>query len=284
MKVLVLGAGGIVGQELRCQQPEGFEVTYTRTEPTDDSVQLHFTQQDDEYYLYGLLDELEPDVVINLAGVNDVDKVERGFYLAEPINVLVPQILSGWCEENGSFLIQCSTQGVFSGEKPPYSASSPVDPVNEYGRQKARAEGIVLSRCSNALVARLTFVYGIRPFNYGRVNPLEIMMSDKKPQLQVNDRFFSPLWSKDAAAILWELATSDIRGIVHLGEPVRVSRYTLACHCAWETARNLKIQPVSHEFFEGIAERPYDTTWDRGSLFQTPYPTAILNSFFEWRE
>ena len=82
---------------------------------------------------------------------------------------------------------------------------------------------------------------------------------------------------------MWDLAIARDPGIVHLGEPIRVSRYDLACHCAWDTMRNLVVKPVSHEFFKGIAERPENTTWQKGSLYYTPLSEAIEISYLEWK-
>lgn len=286
MKVIVIGAGGIVGQEMIRHIPENVQAVFTRTESDETYAAFNVLHND----IFTFLDSINPDVIVNLSGVNNVDLVENatGPELDDItfLNEEAPVIIAKWANENNSFFIQGSTQAVFSGDNPPYSSISETDPINLYGHQKANAEKAILSKYkSSSLIARLTFVYGIRPnMNIGRANPLESMMAEE-PQLQVDDRYFSPLWSVDAANILWELALAREPGIVHIGEPITVSRYTMACHCAWDTHRNLSIKPVSHEFFQGTAARAYNTSWRAAdALYKTPFSEGILNCYFEWRK
>lgn len=274
MKCLIIGAGGIVGQEMQACVPDSVEAVFTRTKD------FNITS---EASIYQFLDNLKPEAILNLSGQNNVDIVEKDPEQFIFINEIAPEIISNWCWSNNAYMIQGSTQGVFSGDNANYSAEDIPNPITNYGKQKRNAE-ISVSSLANSLIARLTFVYGIRLDNtFGRVNPLEQMMGEEN-QLQVNDRFFSPLWSRDAANILWDLLLERRTGFVHLGQPIKMSRYDLACHCAWDTVRIMHIKKVSHEFFKGIAQRPYNTTWNSGSLYNTSIEEAILTSYLEWRD
>ncbi len=287
MKTLIVGAGGIVGQEMARNNPFGANSIFTRRESYGDYVPFSISSDED---IQQFFDWVNPDVIVNLSGVNEVDVVEsaEGDFedRIEYLNQIAPVKMASWAADNNAFFIQGSTQAVFSGNEAPYSPHSKTNPINKYGQQKANAEkDILYSFSESSLVARLTFVYGIRPdMTIGRANPIEKMMAGES-QIQVDDRFFSPLWSVDAANILWKLAQERPTGIIHIGEPITISRYTMACHCAWDTYRNFNIKPVSHEFFEGIAARPKDSSWKPGaSLYETPFSEGILNCYFEWRK
>lgn len=274
MKALIIGSGGIVGQEMQRIKPDNLDCVFTTTQ------EFNITNEDS---IHNFLNEVKPSVILNLSGQNNVDIVESDPDKFFFINEKAPEIMADWSNLNNGFMIQASTQGVFSGNNPRYKSSDIPHPITQYGKQKRNAEISVSSILDNFAVTRLTFVYGIRPNQQiGRGNPLEAMMSNQN-QLQVDDRFFSPLWSKDAASILWDFVLNKDTGFFHLGESIRVSRYMLACHCAWDTARILNIRNVSHNFFEGIAERPIDTTWDKDSLYKTKLEEAILTSYMEWR-
>ena len=199
----------------------------------------------------------------------------------------MPVDICQWNKINNKYFIHCSTQGVFDGESSPYSPMDIPKPITEYGKQKYLSEKMVLSY-ENTEVDRLTFVIGIRPFqNIGRKNPLEEMI-EKENQLQVNDRFFSPLFAEEAADILWERALGNNRNsdrIVHLGTPIKCSRYTIASDLKYNSHGNIKasIQPVSHEHFPGIAPRPKNTTWEFGKcLYKNRYDDALLNAYIQW--
>ena len=283
MKVLVFGAGGVVGQHMMHQAPEEVEPIYTRT------------LGDDRYckFIYGedsineFLDFHRPNLIINLAGENRVDIVESSPERFYDINVLMPSEIVEWCNRNQSYLIQCSTQAVFSGNNPPYSPLDPVDPINKYGEQKSKAEDIVL-KYSKSLVARLTFVLGARYFTeIGRRNPFEDIM-EKDNQLQVDDRFFSPLFAHDAASSLWDLSLNYLnwsKKIVHLGHPTRCTRFSIASDTKYHLHGILdaKIMGVSHEYFSGLAQRAYDTTWAyEDCMYSGKYEENLLTAFTIW--
>jgi dTDP-4-dehydrorhamnose reductase len=202
-----------------------------------------------------LLCDVQPDVIVNLAGESSVDWVERDPAKYESINVGLPAALAGWCRYNGKRLIQASSQAVFSGKEPPYRASDLRFPVNDYGQQKVRAEKAVLG--AGQQVMRLTFILGIRPMpNVGRQNPLEAMIAGQSPQ--VSDRFFSPLMAWDAAEQIWqEVVNPSEEPLIQVGIPERWSRYAIA------KLINPSVEWCHHDDFPGIAPRPMDTTYTR---------------------
>lgn len=283
LKVLVLGAGGIVGQEMIFCKPDGIEAIYT----TRQGLPPIYTAWDMQDGVVPFLELHNPEVIVNLAGENRVDVVEKNPRAYEKINVELPIMLSKWCRSSNCRLIHVSTQGVFSGDNPPYGTKSLVDPITEYGKQKRKAEIEIFENLTGDVV-RLTFVIGTRPFQgLGRQNPLELMLTQNE-QVQVNDRFFSPLWSRDAASQLWKLVetigpTTPEGRVFHFGQPYRTSRYDLACHAAWDTLRQVKVHPVSHNYFKGIAPRPLNTTWDDSAFYKTKMENAIQESFLELR-
>lgn len=68
-KVVVIGAGGIVGQHMMVNKPEWADATFTRRECYLEWSQLNVGEDDIEAWL----DANSPDVIINLAGQNVVD-------------------------------------------------------------------------------------------------------------------------------------------------------------------------------------------------------------------
>jgi dTDP-4-dehydrorhamnose reductase len=282
-KVVVIGAGGIVGQHMMVNKPEWADAIFTRRKGYLEWSQLNVGEDDIEAWL----DANTPDVIINLAGQNVVDAVEQNPDESIYVNVKLPLTLATWVSNNDKKLIQVSTQGIFSGENANYNTNSKPHPITWYGKQKALAEKLIISH-DNVKIVRLTFVIGVRPFqDVGRKNPLEIMM-EQKEQLQVDDRFFSPVFAYDAAMILWDTALhfeeSDQK-IIHIGNPIKSSRFSLASDI--KTASNGKldteIKPVSYTYFTSNVARPKDTTWEDGtSLYITDYMYGLEKCYLEW--
>jgi len=281
-KIVVFGAGGIVGQHMIKFQPKNFDAVYTKR--SADGPYIAFSGSDN---VFDFLNAIDPDVIINLSGENSVDVVESSPDMYWNINVKLPKQIANWTDLNKRTYLHVSTQGVFSGENSPYSPGDLPDPITQYGKQKFESEKNVF-KSEFTKIIRLTFVLGVRPFqNFGRRNPLEDMIENKN-QLQVNDRFFSPLFAQDAAQILWEEAEiiNLNNKIMHLGNPVRCSRFSISSDLKYHThgAIENKILPVSHEYFTGIAARPKDTTWASGtSIFKQAYEEGLLSAYFDWR-
>lgn len=285
-KVVILGAGGIVGQHLMMSEPsDEVVVKYARRTKVDGKRWWGVDVEDNNMVLDSLsFNGVFPDVVVNLAGENRVDVVESNPKAYEAVNVNAPHTLAYQCQNRGIRFIQVSTQGVFSGNDAPYSPYDKTNPITEYGRQKASAEHVALQY--GATVARLTFVLGARPFqDIGRRNPLEDML-EKPKQLQVDDRWFSPCFAHDAAKVLWdEILKPKGEQIFHIGHPFGVTRYAVArdlvrgLHGALQT----EVQPISHEYFSGLAQRPFNTKWAEGSRFYEDYETSLVTSFIQWK-
>lgn len=283
LKVLVIGAGGIIGQHMMVSQPEGVSALYARrTEIPGKYIKWYFPTYD----ALPQFDGQYPDVVINLAGENRVDVVEASPKSYEEINVKLPGALTRYSQRTGTRYIQVSTQGVFSGDNAPYDGRSIPHPITEYGKQKKEAEEIALAT-DNSTIARLTFVLGVRPFqDTGRRNPLEDML-EKSSQLQVDDRWFSPCFAHDAARVLWdEILNPKGEKIFHIGHPFRMSRFTIASALSYNLhgAINPVIKPISHEFFSGLAERPINTQWAQGSRYYEDFEDSLITSFIQWKK
>lgn len=260
-RVLVVGAGGVIGQHMMISQPGGVYAVYTRLH---DDIRLYEMMDTTTNDWRILLDEMTPDVVVNLSGESNVDKVEANPYEAYPVNVIGVKRLMDWCDENGKHLIHVSSQAV-------------LDPVNEYGKQKVLAEGIV-QKGKNWTIVRPTFVLGIRPFpGIGRENPAERMLGGREVS-SVNDRYFSVSFAWDVAEYIWEIAKSDaaeyVKAVLQVGNPEKMSRVAVA--------NGLGVYPsrVNHDSLD-LAPRPQDTTYEH-SWATTSIPDGMARLEREW--
>ena len=275
MKVAIFGAGGILGQTMRLYQPTGVDVRYYRRTADWLHCGVELTQESERDVL---LERFVPDVILNLAGENNPDEVERHPATAGVINRDVPGWLAKWCDENDSHYVHVSTQGVFYGEDAPYGPSSrSLCPVNRYGAQKVMAEETVRQH-ENWTIVRPTFVMGVRPIpSLGRPNPAEQMLDGQYKQ--VNDRWFSPLFARDASRALWYIVKSQPKqATIHLGTPARTNRYLLA------EGLGMDPHPVSHDSFEGLAPRPLDTSYATDSMYESTVKEGLAQCRRDWEQ
>lgn len=246
---------------MRLCVPPGVEPVWYRHEadPITKGADLEATGA-----VYRVLNEEQPQVVVNLAGESDVDKVERAPRQFERLNVDVPELIAEWSRQNTAKYVHISSQAVFGGnhgrnDHPPYHAASPRAPVNAYGSQKLEAERI--AHKLGAVIVRPSFVLGCRQLPHvGRQNPLEAMLDGQRKQ--VADRWFSPLMAWDAAELIWYAVQFAMPGsILQLGIPQGFSRYEIA-----SLLRKDYYEPVHHGDFPGLAERPENTTYADGKF------------------
>jgi dTDP-4-dehydrorhamnose reductase len=274
MKVVVLGAGGIIGQNMRLNKPRDIDAIFCRSKADDFHEGIDIS---DEAELFDFLSKHKPDAIINLAGESRTDVVDSDASKSFTVNVEAVGWIAEWCSDNDARLVHVSSQAVFDGEYPPYYSGSSRFPINSYGLQKKESEERAFDFTVDTVIARVTFVLGVRPFqSYGRENPVEQILSGKY-KLQVGDRFFSVSFAWDVAEELWNMATKrHTNYITHLGVPERVSRYQLA------KMLGADVEAVSHDYFKGIAPRPRDTSWRWDAVYKDSILTGLQRCKKQW--
>src|SRR5262245_49979477 len=137
MRYAIFGAAGQLGQEI-ARLLDGEVVHLSRRHA--DLTWPHAVR--------AVLIRLCPDVVINCAAYNFVDRAEEEPEVALAVNGLAVGNLAQVCEEIGSVLVHFSSDHVFGGRggSTPFREEDSPAPVNNYGRSKRAGEKQVLSR------------------------------------------------------------------------------------------------------------------------------------------
>lgn len=150
MRVLVLGAGGMLGNAVVrvMDEKQDFEIHGT---VRSGSVRGMFSEKiakrliagcdvGDHDALVKAFAHVRPDVVINCIGlVKQVADAEDPLQ-AIRINSLLPHQLAGMCSLVGARLVHISTDCVFSGERGGYSENDLSDAKDLYGKSKFLGE------------------------------------------------------------------------------------------------------------------------------------------------
>ncbi len=191
-RVVITGAGGQVGYELRRQSwPAGFEVTaFTRASldiADPGAVAAKITP--------------DCDMVVNVAAYTAVDRAETEREKAWQGNAQGPRILAERCAALDIPFIHLSTDYVFDGTKAsPYVESDDVGPVNEYGRSKLAGENAVREVHGRHIIMRTSSVFGESGANFVRTM---LRLGAERDSLQVvADQVSCPTPARDIAAAL----------------------------------------------------------------------------------
>ncbi len=149
-KVLVLGAGGMLGHTLLrflAESPGVVAVGSVRSAAVPEGMPPEIARRvetgvdaTDEAALRALLATTRPDAVVNCVGLikqrPDGQDPERTII----VNALVPHLVARLSAEAGARLIHLSTDCVFSGAAGNYTEDSVPDAVDFYGRSKLLGE------------------------------------------------------------------------------------------------------------------------------------------------
>lgn len=149
MKILILGADGMLGHQLIESYRGKHETvgTYRRsihnyTDLTDylpDQCYYHI-EATDFASIKQLITHVKPTAVINAIGIVKQRDKEQEIVSSIKINSLLPHQLADICQKQGTRLIHISTDCVFSGKRGYYLESDVPDAEDIYGRTKLLGE------------------------------------------------------------------------------------------------------------------------------------------------
>lgn len=207
-RVVLFGAGGLLGQALVARLPAGgLElVAAPRGRGEGDITNAGLVTE--------MLDWLRPDLVFNAAAYTDVDGAEDNQAAAFAANAEGPEVLARAAGRVGARLVHYSTDFVFDGEREtPYDESVPPSPLSAYGRSKLEGERRVLDVLPRAFVVRVGCLYGRGGRNFPstllrRLRAGEAIRAD-------NERRVSPTWVGTVADLSLRLAVREDFGLYH---------------------------------------------------------------------
>ncbi len=226
--VFLFGAGSMLGWSIfragGLSAVEAFANGFTRNMPPGVERGIHL---DDELAVSQLFRRERPRLIIDCAGVCNVEKCETSPEFAHSVNVEGARIVVDHAPPDAR-IVYLSSDHVFSGDGGPYDEDAVPDPVSVYGRTRVAAERLVLSR-PNSLVIRTALWIG--PSATGRIGHLDWLRyrtARGLPMTIVADEARSAVWAEDAARRVVALAESSITGIRHVVATRPVARPDLA--------------------------------------------------------
>ena len=218
LKIWIVGAAGQLGMAIN-QVLDPLEVEVFNT----DQEELDITHTD-EVLNFGEINR--PDVIINCAGVVDVELCEANPELAYRVNALGARNLSIVARKVGAKIVQLSTDDVFDGfSKVPYSEFDDTNPKTAYGRSKRAGENYVKEFTHKHFVVRSNWVYG-EGNNF--VNNVLAAAKEGRELPVASDQFGSPTSAKDLARLILHLIKTNEYGTYHVTCQGVCSRYEFA--------------------------------------------------------
>jgi dTDP-4-dehydrorhamnose reductase len=228
MKLLVIGASGLVGSHLLAAAKQaGFATLGTaRTVAAD----IRACQLGDQVTLAALLTEFRPEVVACAAGFTWADGCEADPERSRQENLEQPLALAQLCAKQGVRFVYYSSAYVFDGVNGNYTEADAPRPVNVYGRHKAECERLIAEATGgDALILRLIHVWGEEA--KGKNFVYQVSRANRAgAELRVSSiHSGNPTWAGDVATWTLGLLQRQAQGIWHLaGDCPQLTRHAWA--------------------------------------------------------
>ncbi len=230
-RVLVLGKRGRLGAALA----RHFGATAL------DRNELDLAASDDT--IRRILDAHDFDLLLNAAGLTNVDVCERETAAAERLNHTSVRVLAKACAARGARLVHFSTDYVFAGDaREPYREVDTPRPRSVYGKTKLAGERAALEKCPDAVVARVCWLFG--PDKPSFLDHVLAAARGGGSIRAIVDKWSTPTSCDDIAVLLEELLARRAKGgIWHVCSRGETSWFDYAAF-ALESLRRTGIETV----------------------------------------
>ena len=248
MKILIAGANGQLAREFQ-KALENYSYTVVALDKESlDISDLNVTAE--------TFSKHNPDIVLNCAAYNFVDKAEEDFDTAYKVNASGVRNLAVACKKNNALLVHYSTDYIFDGTKEDfYTEEDEPDPINNYGKSKLMGEKFLTEETDKFLLFRVSWVFGGGKQNF--LYKLSEWGKKNRVLKVVSDQISVPTFTKDIVILTMLAIDKGLRGVYHLTNSGYASRYEVARYFIERLGRDNLILPVNSDYFPSPAKRPY---------------------------
>ena len=206
-KVLLIGADGMLGGELKQRLEKIYEVYGTTIETLDIC---------DANAVLKKAEEVKPYFIINCAAFTNVDGCETNFDLANKVNGLALENIAKAAKAVDATLLHISTDYVFPGNldiKKSYTEDMTPGPVTAYGKTKLLGEQNA-AKANKYYILRTAWLYGLGGKNF--VKTMLKLSKDRDEVTVVCDQHGSPTSTTTLCKIIEQVMEKEPEyGIYH---------------------------------------------------------------------
>lgn len=251
MRVLVTGAGGMLGQDVvRAARERGWEAAGLAHGELDAT---------DEAAVRAAIEAAGAQAIVNCAAYTDVDGAERDVAGAAAGNATAAGAVARAAAASGARLVHVSTDYVFDGargpEGPPYVESDATGPRSAYGRTKLEGEQAVAAASGSHAIVRSSWLFGEHGRNF--VATMLALAEERDEVTVVADQIGCPTYTGHLAEALLDLAAGDAQGIFHAaGGGAPCSWHDFAVETFRRAGVDCRVLPCTTADFPRPAPRP----------------------------
>lgn len=263
MNILVTGANGQLGNEMRVVAAEQKQLVYHFT----DVAELDICN---EQAVERFVAESAIDCIVNCAAYTNVNKAEEDAVLCDKLNHLAPANLARVAAKYRIGLVHVSTDYVFNGEHHvPYREDDATCPNSVYGTTKLAGEEAIRTIHSEAVIIRTAWLYS--SFGNNFVKTMLRLGKEREELGVVFDQIGTPTYARDLARAIQHIIGSDVvPGIYHYSNEGVCSWYDFT-KAIFDLAgiSTCCLKPLHTDEYPTPAARPHYSVLDKTKIKQT---------------
>lgn len=263
MNILVTGANGQLGNEMRVVAAEQKQLVYHFT----DVAELDICN---EQAVERFVAENAIDCIVNCAAYTNVNKAEEDAVLCDKLNHLASANLARVAAKYRIGLVHVSTDYVFNGEHHvPYREDDATCPNSVYGTTKLAGEEAIRTIHSEAVIIRTAWLYS--SFGNNFVKTMLRLGKEREELGVVFDQIGTPTYARDLARAIQHIIGSDVvPGIYHYSNEGVCSWYDFT-KAIFDLAgiSTCCLKPLHTDEYPTPAARPHYSVLDKTKIKQT---------------
>lgn len=248
MRILITGAAGMLGQDVRaaCEKAGHEPIALAR-------AALDIT---DEAAVEPAIERAHPQAVINCAAWTNVDGAQASYEQALAVNAAGAGHVARAAARWGAWTIHISSDYVFDGRKStPYVESDPVGPISFYGSSKLEGEReLTRAAPESHTIVRSSWLFG----SGGPCFPKTILrLAGEREQISVVcDQVGCPTYTGHLAPALVKLCSERRLGVLHVASSGHCSWFEFAREIVASAGLECEVKPITTDQYPVAAPRP----------------------------
>ena len=275
MNILVTGANGQLGSEMRIVSANSAHDTYIFTDINEvegvETINLDITDID---AIRSIVNANNVKCIVNCAAYTNVDGAEACIELCRKLNADAPRNLAIVMKEVDGLLVHISTDYVFGADpyNTPCKETQNGTPSGVYGLTKLEGEKAIIESGCQHIIIRTAWLYSEFGKNFVKTM---LMLTETKPQLKVVfDQCGTPTYALDLARLIFDILENSKfegnTGIYHYSNEGVCSWYDFTMMIARMAKHDkCEILPCHSDEFPSKVTRPSYSVLDKTKIKET---------------
>ena len=282
-KVMLAGCGGMLGDAVYKQFSKNCQVLASDIDLNEDWL-VHGDVRDYQQ-MYVMAKDYQPDLIINLAALTDLEMCEKDKDNTWKTNALGAENMALIAQKLDIPHVYISTAGIFDGAQEIYNDFDFPNPLSIYGKAKFYGEVQVQRMLSKYYVFRAGWMMGSGPKKDKKFisKIFKQLQAGSKELFVVDDKLGTPTYTTNFAESIYKIVQTDLYGLYNMVCGGSCSRYDVACEFVklLGLENEVKVTVVNSDYFktEYFAERPASE-----KLVNMKLEARNINFMRDWKE